>query len=232
MEKVFTEDLVPQQAIIVYRQGTNSEYYLESRRIVQKKLGFQMAEGRPLSKQCIAGIVDTIELTKKKYKYGFYDFLPKNLLYYRIENLEPYLIWSVPNGWYDLNFTKDLGIENGQCNLPTLIFCYRKNVLSVFACKKNTPDKDTTLFQAPFHNVNSHGEVCLGNAKIEKNKDLYKLMLNVEKAFFTSKFSHLQVSGSPINGNLNTYFNKLIKTKAKFDNKVLIKSKTQMEDLI
>jgi len=57
-------------------------------------------------------------------------------------------------------------------------------------------------------------------------------MLNVEKAFFTSKFSHLQVSGSPINGNLNTYFNKLIKTKAKFDNKVLIKSKTQMEDLI
>lgn len=232
MEKVFTENLEPQQAIIVYKQGNNSEYYLELRRIVQKKLGFQMAEGRPLTKNCLSKIVNTIELTKKKYTYNFNDFFPDNLLYYKIENLEPLLIWSLNSNSYDLNFSKDLNIQNGKCNLPTLIFCYKNNNLSVFACKRNNPTKVTTLFQAPFHNVNSYGEVCMGNAEIEKNKDLYKLMLNIEKAFFSSKFTHLQVSGSPINGNLNTYLNKLIKTKTKFDNKVLIKSKKQMEDLI
>ena len=65
----------------------------------------------------------------------------------------------------------------------------------------------------------------MGNAKVKKCQDLSQLIRNVEKAFFSSKFTHLQVSGSPIKSNLNTYLNKLIKKKENFDNKLLIKSK-------
>jgi len=234
MDKVFQNDFEPTQAIIVFKQNRNFEnnYYLESRRIEHTDKGYQMTEGTPLSKNTLAQIMDSVKVDESD-KITCSSIFPKNLLYYQIKNLEPHIVWFVPSGAKSLIFSKSLNIKNGEAHLPTLVFSLKGKELSVFAVKTNNPNGDTLLYKAPFHNVYSGGNICMGSAKAKKSNDVIKIMKNYEKAFFGSKFTHLHSQGSPIDGNLNTYFNKLIKSKCKFDKSLLKRSKVEyINDLI
>lgn len=232
-QEVIGEDFIPAQAIIVYRQKNkyDKDFYLESRNIEHTPKGYQMAEGTPLSKHALSQIMDAVN-SEDVEKMGCKSIFPKNLLYYNIKNLEPHIVWYVESQSHHLVFDDNLSITNGMCHLPTLVFRLRGKDLDVFAVKTNNPDANTKLFKAPFHNVYNNGNICMGSAKAKKSNDIIKLMSNYEKAFFSSKFTHLHSSGSPIDGNLNTYLNALIKTKGKFDKSVLIPIKHTIKELV
>jgi PRTRC genetic system protein B len=80
----------------------------------------------------------------------------------------------------------------GVCATPGLVFmaCLDPLALYVFAVKgSETPSQDTQLYQAPFFNVWSRGQICMGNSDYPReearaNPDAWS------KTFFGSHFTH------------------------------------------
>jgi PRTRC genetic system protein B len=224
------DNLIPKVALIAYEQK-NSNYYLESRRIKKGVSGFEMLEGTPLTKKAIAEILDKIDPIKLERIYCD-GFLPENLLAYNNDDAVPTIIWYIKSGWHNLSFIKKLNINDGLMHLPTLIFKLKMDNLSVYAIKTKKPKLNSKLYHAPMHNIYSNGNVCMGNAKIFSSNEVSEMMKNWEKAFFQSKFSHLQTQGSPIKGNLNTFIKDQIDNNKIFDNNVLKLFGKKLEDLI
>jgi len=224
------DNLIPKVALIAYEQK-NSNYYLESRRIKKGVSGFEMLEGTPLTKKAIAEILDKIDPIKLERIYCD-GFLPENLLAYNNDDAVPTIIWYIKSGWHNLSFIKKLNINDGLMHLPTLIFKLQRDKLSVYAIKTKKPKLNSKLYHAPMHNIDSNGNVCMGNAKIFSSNEVSEMMKNWEKAFFQSKFSHLQAQGSPIKGNLNTFIKDQINNNKIFDNNVLKPFGKKLEDLI
>ena len=232
MDKIIEPNYVPKQALIVYKQRENQEIYIETRRIEKSKKGFQMMEGIPLSNEAINDIVKYIKPKKKtkERKMKIDGLIPSNLLAFSNDDNINTVIWYSEPGPRDLIFKKELGIKDGVADIPALIFKYKSKTLSVFAIKDDEINSHTILYKAPFHNIYSDGKICMGNTKIRESLNVAQVMRNCEEAFFSSKFTHLQISGSPINSNLNTYLTKLIKTQCKFDLKKL-KPQTKFKNL-
>jgi PRTRC genetic system protein B len=224
------DNLIPKVALIAYEQK-NSNYYLESRRIKKSVSGFEMLEGTPLTKKAIAEILDKIDPIKLERIYCD-GFLPENLLAYNNDDAIPTIIWYVKSGWYNLSFVKKLNINDGLMHLPTLIFKLKGSNLKVYAVKTIKPKLNSKLYQAPMHNIYNDGGVCMGNAKIFSSNEVSEMMKNWEKAFFQSKFSHLQSQGSPIKGNLNIFIKDQIDNNKIFDNNVLKPFGKKLKDLI
>lgn len=217
-------DYKPLQAVIVYEceEKHSKEYYLESRRIALTKKGYQMMEGIPMNDETLAELSQCIK-TREVDRINCKGFLPKNLLYFNENNFKPNLIWYLPKSKRHLSFKKELGIKDGNYNLPALIFKLSNELLSVFAIKDVEVTEKTKLYAAPFHNVHGDGSICLGSAIVKKSNELTEIIKNYEDAFFMSRFSHYMNQGSPIKGNLNTYF-KQLKTN-EFDNDLLVEKK-------
>jgi PRTRC genetic system protein B len=78
----------------------------------------------------------------------------------------------------------------GRCACPGLVFLTHEGSLLVFAVKgRAAPTPASALFQAPFFNVWSQGQVCVGNAvapQAEQREDLDAW----ERMFFGSHFTH------------------------------------------
>lgn len=80
----------------------------------------------------------------------------------------------------------------GTCPTPGLVFIanFEPRALYVFAVKGNAaPEMNTPLYQAPFFNVWSRGQVCVGNADYpgeDQVNDLDAWM----RMFFGSRFTH------------------------------------------
>ena len=77
----------------------------------------------------------------------------------------------------------------GRCGCPGLVFLAADRQLFVYAFKgAATPTRDTRLYQAPFFNVWTSGQVCVGNAALPQ--------MDVddpaawERMFFQSHFTH------------------------------------------
>lgn len=78
----------------------------------------------------------------------------------------------------------------GQCPSPGLVFMATDKALYVFAfAGKDAPTQGTALYQAPFFNVWSTGQVCVGNA-IRPGEDQRESMDAWERMFFGSHFTH------------------------------------------
>lgn len=80
----------------------------------------------------------------------------------------------------------------GTCATPGLVFVanHEPKALYVFAVKGNAvPTKDTQLYQAPFFNVWSRGQVCVGNADYP-GEDRINDPDSWMQMFFGSRFTH------------------------------------------
>lgn len=100
-------------------------------------------------------------------------------------------------------FKESLGIESAEYNIPGVVYDAGGHGMRIYAYidKKITPE--TPLYAAPFFNVTG-ANVCLGNAKIDKPKNLtYSSLLEYwEKKFWLTEFSHLGGGGNPTKSNL------------------------------
>ena len=227
-DKISGSEMIPKSAIIIYANGNlNDSFYLENRDIEITKDGYQMMNGVPLKKETLKKIIKTIDVDETSTIHCDGVF-PKKLLSFTNGYANESVVWFLKSSWQHLTFDKKLGIKNGQFLLPTLIFKLEGETLHVYAAKTDNVTAETKLFKAPFHNIFETGEVCMGNAEIEKSYEINEIMRAYEKAFFMSKFTHLQSQGSPIKGNINTYLN----STDRIEKKVLLPTKLKVEDLI
>ena len=89
--------------------------------------------------------------------------------------------------WFDC---KELGARTGRVPCPGLVFVVTTKAWKVFAYKgRQRPDADTPLFVAPFFNVWSTGNICVGSARLPKGNQVHQSEA-WEEAFFRSYFTH------------------------------------------
>ena len=105
------------------------------------------------------------------------------------------MIWWQPPQKRSLFFKKSAHNDctfdgRGICPSPGLVFMATDNDLYVYAFKgAGAPTVATKLYQAPFFNVWSRGQVCVGNAVRPKNERRGNLDA-WERMFFGSHFTH------------------------------------------
>jgi PRTRC genetic system protein B len=89
--------------------------------------------------------------------------------------------------WFDC---KELGARTGRVPCPGLIFVVTNKAWKVFAYKgRQRPEAGMNLFVAPFFNVWSSANICVGSARLPKG-DLAYQSEAWEEAFFRSNFTH------------------------------------------
>ena len=97
-------------------------------------------------------------------------------------------------------FKESLHIEDGEFNLPGIIYVVEKDRLNVHAFKGERPEAGDRLYKAPYFNTNAtSGGVCLGNASLQapQNPTFNQWLEYWEKRFWMSEFSHLGAGGNP-----------------------------------
>ena len=111
-----------------------------------------------------------------------------------------------------------------------MIFKYSNKSLSVFAIVDNERiNADSELYQAPFFNVNSYGNVCMGNVNInlvEKFKTFDKCKDFLENSFFNSFFTHSN------SDNINKEYLLSLEMNKVFNNKNLIKTNYNLTSIL
>lgn len=187
----------------------------------------------PFTKESAKKIFSLFE----NYKYEKKDFeglIPNEIIYAKDSiNKGLQLVWSVKKGNRKLFYSEEnekQGLLTKEYLLPTLIFKYSNKSLSVFAMVDNERiNADSELYQAPFFNVNSYGNVCMGNVNInlvEKFKTFDKCKDFLENSFFNSFFTHSNSDNITKDYLLSLEMNKV------FNNKNLIKTNYNLTSIL
>lgn len=228
-----TKPFRPKQAIIIYEKdrGLNENYYLETHDIISHEGKYHWQEGRPLLKESLKELA----LSFGNESFTPMDIagtLPDNILYFRQTFFITTIIWYLPPGQYQLKFKDELKIPNAKYRLPGLIFCASDGDLSIVAFKGNKkPNIKTQLYKAPFHNMHINAQVCLGNIREHKTKNiLQEEIKRWERRFFNSNFTHFLDTKVVKGANLQLLFKKLANTCLKFPENALVKSKYKTLD--
>lgn len=220
------EKLTAKQVLVIYSSSNN--HYIESHTITDKGMGAGVA----LSEDTLADLVSFfVDKQKDSYLKGV---VPGNVLYSDWSAKRKVLIWFEKPQKRMMYFTKDLKIKSGEAMQPGLIFELNNGSLNVYAVASDSIKGDEQLFQAPYHNVNNHGDVCLGTAKMKRKvNEIYVDVINhYSGLFWNSEFSHAAGSVAPMNGNINTFWRNQIKTGLPFDYAVLKPIKKTIKSLL
>lgn len=197
-EKIRTV-FTPKAALIAYEYGErhDKKHYLELRPINEKG---KMGVGQPVTHEFMNEIASSYSETMSGIPHGT---IPENLLYADTRKGYERYIWFNPPGKRRMFFHKNLNMENGEYNLPGLVYIVSGGSLCMYAFKGKKPGTNTELFLAPFFNVSSRS-VCLGSSALEKPQTPFfsQLLEYWEKRFWLSEFSHLSSEGNPTVHNL------------------------------
>lgn len=224
----------PVKAFVVYeKQAGEKSIYVES---------YDMnAQGSPINAHplslkettALANALDTSDELKRNFLKPS-GLLPKNVLYINPDH-DGYAVWYTPIRRENLFFIDDLNIPNGKASLPVLIWKASKTSLSVYALMDEKEiSLDTELYKAPFFNVYEQGKVCMGTVKIDIKPDclLEEFISLWERYFFTSYFSHLIASVSPVKGNIIQLWQSLVGTRKSFPVKSLVSHKLTLKRIL
>ena len=125
----------------------------------------KMGAAVPVSHEFMNTLVENYSVEMNGMPYGQ---IPPGLLWCDTRRGHEKYVWYNPPGRRRMYFTKGLNIENGECNLPGIIYVVERGGLNVFAFKGEGPGMDDRLCKAPYFNVNAtSGSVCLGNASLQ-----------------------------------------------------------------
>ena len=182
-----------------YGAKKNTEIYVESYDIGKQG---QPVNAHPLTLKEMTALSDVLQTTQE-LKGGYLKsrgILPNKVLYVNY-GANGYAIWYTPPQETTLFFTESLNIPSGKARVPAMVWKATNEKLSVFAIKgKTKPSAETALYHAPYLNIYTGGNVCMGTVKIAIGRDtaLEDFMNLWETYFFNSYFSH------SINGNSST----------------------------
>lgn len=202
----------PELAIMVYHGG-DKKYYLESHTVNEEG---HLMEGKPLLQETLDGIVDVF-FDERKSRVQIGGYIPDNLLQYDVLPGGKYrMVWYRPAEERVLHFSTALHMPSGKAWAPAMLYVAENKSLAVYALKSDArPKQNTQLYKAPFHNIYSNGNVCLGSAKTKKpDHNTYEAHMRYwEDMFWLSEFTHLNGNGNPTRTNLTNIWKKLINSK-------------------
>lgn len=226
LSRMMNDTFQPKMAVIVYESYNNEGVYLERRDISKGKMG----SGKPLSVKCVSDLMKTITIDVDKEDYRIHGTIPSNLMYVDFSPSFTKMVWYRPPEKRKMYFSKSLGIEDGEMNVPGLLYVVKGKQMYVYAFKGNKPKGK--LYRAPFMNVSDTG-VCLGNSKVSKPREsTYQFIIEYwEQMFWRSEFSHI-LGENPIKGNLATLTKELIQSGEKFPTDVLLPSNANLKDIL
>ena len=224
----------PVRALVFYEKQTDERtMYIESYDMDER--GFPI-NAHPLSKrECsrLANALDNSDGLKRSFLKPE-GLLPKNVLYINPDH-DGFAVWYTPQRDMPMMFTAELGIRDGNANVPAMVWKASKETLSVFALPTDKGIRATSkLCHAPFFNVYPDGKVCMGNVgiNIPLECQLEAFMRQWEHYFFGSYFSHLFAEHLPIKGNIVQLWQHLVNTSDKFPVKDLIKNGLTLKDIL
>jgi len=124
----------------------------------------------------------------------------------------------------------------GICPCPGLVFMSTDRSLYLYAVKgASAPSQATALYQAPFFNVWSQGQVCVGNAHVPQ-EDQRDDLDAWERLFFRSEFTHpnfTQKNRLTVGADAAEFWrNQLLKPADVFPEEVLFNLKLTVGDLL
>jgi len=182
----------PCACIVIYQKkekgGGGSKFYLEHQSIVVIDGKPVACQSRPLSRQDLLAVTSAVE---QENSFSGSGFLQNTLLYFNYCASGQQIVWWCPPGLKTLFFAGSAFKASGAANCPGLVFAFNHQGLFVFALKgKKRPDLSTSIYQAPFSNINTNGLICMGSARLpdiksHKTVDIIKMC---EKSFFFSEF--------------------------------------------
>jgi len=219
--------------VFYHSQEENREVYVES---------FDMDEdgkpinAHPLTLQESDSLADAL-LTTPELDRDFLrcdSVLPANVLQVQ-QGSKGFAIWYTTACRKKIFYSSELGIPDNETALPALLWKADGSHLAIFALKDETrPTEKTTLYKAPFFNIYTNGNVCMGNVNvnIEKHSSLEAFIESWQDYFFTSKFSHLIESVSPVSENIVQLWKRLGSGKETFPTELLIKAGKKLKDII
>ena len=225
--------LEPTDAILFYKPtvkvGDKEGAFVEHRTIEGGKMG----AGKPLEIDTLAKMMKTVSkyVSKNTALVTLHGVIPPNLLYTNTDIDSHKLVWYRKPEKRMLYFNEKLGIQNGEMWVPGLVYVAEHRRLSVYAFKGSAP-KDV-LYKAPFFNVYDGGNVCLGNAKVQKPKvhTFRDWMEYWEKMFWLSEFAAI-IGSNPIKMNLALLTKECIETGKPFPTSQLVKSSVTLESIL
>ncbi|WP_231425340.1 MULTISPECIES: prokaryotic E2 ligase family D protein [Pedobacter] len=229
---LFLQSYTPFKALLFY-QNEKDDLYVESYNM--DSLG-KPINAHPLTQRESKALSESMQ-SKQENSSGFLctaGLLSDRVLYVDRSG-EGYAIWYTPEMRRHLLFKSDLGISNGEAYLPPLLWKASKNGLSLWALVDNDrPNLESKLYQAPFFNLYANGRVCMGNVhiKFSLNIDLDEFILQWEKFYFGSAFSHLLQSMSPVKGNIVLLWQQQIGTENPFPQRQLKRFPNLLKDII
>lgn len=230
----FKEVSMPYKALVFFKGGENTynNVYVESYDMDDKG---NPINAHPLtvseSAELCEALADNTELRTDYLKSR--SIIPKNVLYIEPAKLG-FAVWFTLKQEVNLYFKKDLDIPCGKVKIPALVWKATQSGLQIYAmADKAEPTEKTALYFAPFFNINSKSEVCMGTVDIDvEGSFLEEFMSRWESYFFNSYFSHLFDSHMPVKTNIVLLWKSLVNTCKEFPAEVLIKSQLTIKDLL
>lgn len=145
--------------------------------------------GHAITPKTAAGLARAI---LKNASHGGY--LPETVLYLDAD----LIVWWVPPARCHIAFRVEYemaeafgGRERGEVvPQPGLVFAASSELWKVWAVKgASRPNLSTAIFQAPYFNVDGHGNICQGNAPAPEGTTIQKIA-QWNDAFLRSYFTH------------------------------------------
>ena len=195
------EIMVPKAALIAYsshHEGYSREsYYLELHPIDRNG---RMRAAIPVTYGFVNALLESFSVEIAGTPHGR---IPGNLLWCDTRKGNEKYVWYNSPARRHMFFHEQLNIEEGDFNIPGIIYKVQADRLDVFAFKGDMPDEKSELYLAPYFNVTGSA-VCLGSSRLEKpqNPSFAEWLAYWEKLFWMSEFSHLGTNGNPTRSNL------------------------------
>jgi PRTRC genetic system protein B len=182
-------------ALMIYREASNAStvttrlpYYLELHPVCNQDGVSALQAGTPLSERAASDLARALTTGKEAANAAF-QLLPEGLLAHDTLT-NRYAIWYEPAQTRYVQFTHN-SIPDRFVQVPAMLFIRSFTTLRAFALASDArPAMDTRLFYAPFHNVNQHGNVCLGSASFKREcQTLAEEVSEYSRGFWSSRFS-------------------------------------------
>ena len=215
VSNITMSNYIPYLDLLFYK-NQNDETYVEYADIDELVIGTH----KPLSHIDFAKLVETIKVSHNKSINGFKGLIPDNVIFYRNDTVEPYLAWTVKGRYRDIDFKG----KKGKIMFPHLLFIEKYNTFKVFAVKTLNIKEDTPLYRAPFPNMYENNTMCWGTMRKQKFMvgDYAKLMVNLESAFFDSRFTGDLMNNSRSSVKYLKYLKGSIDKQQSFDKNILV----------
>lgn len=179
----FNSGFVPFKALLIYRfdkEEVNNQFERDDKRTEIYVESYDIGRnGKPINAHPF-NLKEMSELgellqTTQELKNGYLKskgLLPSNVLYVN-QQANGYAVWYTPPQEVNLFFVDGLKIPSGKYHIPAMLWKANADLLSVYGLKgKAKPTEQTKSCHAPYLNVYSGGNVCMGTVQINIGKAL------------------------------------------------------------